>query len=97
MGSETRLWFRIGPDLIWQGALGLGAVFDAASGETHFLSELPAVILPSIDKTPASFSNLVERLGGPDGIDEQAEAKIRAALSLLEAAELVESRSSAME
>ena len=97
MGAETRFWLRSGPELVWQDAPGLGAVFDPATGETHFLNELPAVILLAIDKTPVSFSALVERLGGGDEIDERAAAKILAALSLLETAELVESRSSATE
>ena len=86
------LWFRIGPDLAWQDVPGNGAVFDPASGQTHFLSELPAVIVSAVDQTPTSFSSLLERLGGPDGIDEHGKAKILAALSFLENAELVESR-----
>ena len=91
MVTDRRRWFRDGPDLVWQDALGSGAVFDPSSGETHFLSELPSVMLSVIDRTPARYSLLVERLGGSSGLDEQAEVKIIAALRSLETAELVES------
>ena len=95
--AEEQLWFRDGPDLVWQDVPDSGALFDPATGETHFLSELPEVMLCVIDRTPASYSSLVERLGGPNGLDKQAELKIVAALRFLEGAELIESTTFVME
>lgn len=87
-----RLWFRNGPDLIWEQGLTHGVVFDPASGETHFLSDLPALILSVIDALPASYTELVERFAGPVDLDGQANTQIVAALLFLEGAELVESK-----
>lgn len=86
------LWFRNGAPLVWAQTPGEGPVFDPATGETHFLNELPALILQSIDADPVSFPTLVERLAGPVDLDEQEKEKIVAALVYLEGAELVESR-----
>jgi hypothetical protein len=89
--SNAQVWFRVGPNVIWQNAAGSGAIFDPASGETFFLSELPAIVLLAIDRKPAPLPLLLERLGGPVELDGQTTAKILAALSSLESAELIES------
>lgn len=67
-------------------------LFDPSTDETHFLSELPALILAELDATPRSLAELVDRLVGPGELDPAAEQKIRLALTHLEAAELVESQ-----
>jgi len=83
-------WRRLGPALAWQGEIGEGAVYDPASGETHFLSPLPALLLSAIDGQWAFYSEIVDRIAGPVDYDGQAEAQIIAALVVLERAELVE-------
>lgn len=88
---EQRLWSRSAQPLVWESLADLGAVYDPSSGETHFLAELPALLLPLISDDPMTASALVDRLAGPGGLDAQANARIVAALNYLEDAELVES------
>ncbi len=45
-------------------------VFDPATGETHFLTELPALLLEAIGPSPATALELVERLAGPVDLDD---------------------------
>lgn len=70
-------------------------MFDPASGETHFLSELPALLLSAIDADWCAFDVLVERIAGPLELDPQDQAKIVSSLGYLEGAELVESQHAA--
>jgi len=69
-------------------------VFDPSTGETHFVTQLPALILAELDTTPRSVAELIERLAGPVELGETEEQQILDALSRLEAAELVESEPS---
>jgi PqqD family protein of HPr-rel-A system len=87
-----RQWRRSGPPLIWEDTPGEGAVFDPASGETHFLSELPALLLPFIDRQWHDLASLIADVAGSVDLDDQHRAKILSALTFLESAELVESR-----
>lgn len=87
-----RFWRRLGPALIWDREPGQGPVFDPATGETHFLSELPALIATTLDGEWAPHAELVTRYAGPVELDAAAEAQFVAALTSLERAELVESR-----
>lgn len=87
-----RQWRRSGPPLVWADAPGEGAVFDPASGETHFLSELPALLLPFIDQDWHDFGSLIAHIVGSVDLDDPHRAKILSALTFLESAELVESR-----
>ena len=67
-------------------------MFDPATGETHFLSDLPALLLAAVDGQPPDVAPLIERVAGPVSLDGHAEAQVAAALIYLESAELVESR-----
>jgi len=89
---EQRLWFRDAPALAVGESPLDGVVFDPATGETHFLNELPALLLSSIDGTPRPIAALVERIAGPTELDAEARTQIIGALVSLERAELVESR-----
>jgi len=91
LGVGENLWIREGPDVVWEGVAGEGPVFDPASGETHFLNDLPVLLLLAIDNRPVSCSTLMARFAGPMQLDEQGQAQILAALVYLEGAELVES------
>jgi hypothetical protein len=90
--AAERQWRRCGPPLVWENAPGEGAVFDPASGETHFLSELPALLLSSIGQEWHNLASLVVQIAGTVDLDDQHRAKILSALTFLESAELVESR-----
>lgn len=90
-GVGDRRWFRSRADLIWEQGVGEGIVYDPSSGETHFLSDLPSLILSVVDDIPASYAELVERFAGPVELDPIAQSQIVAALLFLEGAELVES------
>jgi hypothetical protein len=62
------------------------------TGETHFLGELPALLVSVVGETPVPLEDLVERLAGSIALDQHARTQINSALLFLEAAELVESR-----
>jgi PqqD family protein of HPr-rel-A system len=66
-------------------------VFDPATGETHFLTELPLLLLEAVDKLPSATDSLINTLAGPVKLEQDAADKILAALRLLEDAELIES------
>jgi PqqD family protein of HPr-rel-A system len=67
------------------------AVFDPDTGETHFLSELPLLILTQIKANPTSLSELINRLDGPADLAPGARQQIHQALLSLEQAELLTS------
>lgn len=67
-------------------------MFDPASGETHFLSDLPALLLGQVDESWCDTMTLIERIAGPVALDTEDQSKVLAALHFLEGAELVESR-----
>lgn len=85
-------WWRTGPTLVTETFDEDDVVFDPATGETHFLTELPALLLTAIDRQPASHRDIVTRLAGAETeLDAADEARVLAALQFLVAAELVES------
>lgn len=86
-----RAWRRCGPDLAWGDDSEPRAVFDPATGETHFLTQLPALLLEEIGQTPTPAAELIERLAGPVDLDSDAAARVTAALRELEGAGLIES------
>lgn len=73
-------------------ALADGIIFDPATGETHFLNDLPLLLLSMIDREPRDLRRLCCLLTGSDD-DVAAESKmnITSALVSLAHAELVES------
>ncbi|MCB1801120.1 MAG: hypothetical protein KDI82_05480 [Gammaproteobacteria bacterium] len=85
-------WRRCAPALEWRHEAGSGAVFDPVTGETHFLSDLPAMLVTEIDETWCDTRTLIERIAGSIQLDAGEHAKVLAALHYLEGAELVESR-----
>lgn len=87
-------WRRMGPALVWDGQPSAGAVFDPQSGETHFLGDLPALVAATVDAEWASAQDLLVRYAGSVVLDDAAKTQILAALASLEAAEIVESRTS---
>ena len=89
---SKRLWVRIGSTPVWEQLSGLSAVFDPFNGETHFLSELPALLLSHLGSEAVTFSTLMDRVAGPVDLEDSAECKVLATLVYLEGAELVESR-----
>lgn len=91
-GATNRRWFRRGAPLVWERGVGEGVVFDPVSGETHFLSDLPSLLLSAIDEQPSTLAELVERFAGPVDLDPTAQSQIVSALLFLEGAELVESQ-----
>lgn len=86
-----RRWRRGGPAPFTEEFGSVCAVFDPASGETHFLTELPSLLLSVIDDRAATLDTLVERLAGATALDPQARIQLLSAMEYLVAAELVES------
>jgi PqqD family protein of HPr-rel-A system len=66
-------------------------VYDPASGETHFLNELPSLLLDVIDAQPRTVEQLIALLNEGEALDTDAKKNIEFALAYLEQAELVES------
>lgn len=85
-------WVRSGPPAIYEQIPDKTAVFDPETGETHYVSELPALLLSCVVAEPASHEMLISRLAGPVELDKKAVSQVLATLLYLEAAELVESR-----
>ena len=90
--ADNSRWLRLGPRPIFEHLPQAVAVFDPASGETHFLSDLPALLLDVISSKPVSSEVLCERLAGKQSLDDLAKARILAALRSLEGVELIESQ-----
>jgi PqqD family protein of HPr-rel-A system len=84
------MWVRRGPDLVWQELSAAIAVFDPSTGETHFLTELPALVLKAMDATAASEAELIRRIAGPVALEDHSLQSVHAALNQLERAELIE-------
>ena len=91
--DERSVWFRDGSELLWESHADTAAVFDPDTGETHFLTDLPAMALAQINDTPVTLSGLIKRLDGPDDLPADARQKIHAALLSLERVELITSES----
>lgn len=89
------LWYRDAPRYLQEAFDGVHAIFDPATGETHFLAELPALILTAVDNQPATPEALMDRLIGSDDAGRAMEQQVSATLQFLAAAELVESTPSA--
>lgn len=69
-------------------------LFDRASGETHFLNELTALVLERITSEGTSLQRLLDALQEWSGtrLNADSVAKIEFALKALEESELVECR-----
>ena len=90
--ADNNRWLRSGPRPVFEHLSQAVAVFDPASGETHFLSDLPALLLDVTNSCPVPFEVLYERLAGKQSLDDSAKARILAALRSLEGVELIESQ-----
>lgn len=66
-------------------------MFDPQSGETHFVSDLPFLVLSVLDQTPRTPDEIARLLSGPDALDSSSLEKIRSTLVYLAQAEIVES------
>lgn len=67
-------------------------MFDRSSGDSHFLSMLPALVLEQLASHPLSYEQLVRQLadGSAADLDDDATAAIATTLDYLEGAELVQ-------
>lgn len=84
-------WARRGSPLLNLDFPPYVVCFDPCTGETHFLNELPALILSVVNREPATLHCLVERIAGPEVAGELVQRQFSAALDFLVAANLVES------
>lgn len=89
--GEQSAWYRRGAELLWESQGDGSAVFDPDTGETHFLSDLPAMALAEIGDTPVTLSGLIARLDAPEDLPAEARQQIHAALLSLEQVELITS------
>jgi len=88
------LWRRdASTSVVWSTSPEIDAVFDPISGETHILSELPALVLRHIGTEPATAQQVFEEMSGAAFAEQDQAAldQIVAALKFLANAELVES------
>jgi PqqD family protein of HPr-rel-A system len=84
------MWRRQSPPLNCQSIPPAYAIFDPSSGDTHFLSELPTLLLQSIDHKARSALDLLIAIAGEDVYSEEQIQRAEAALRELEKAGLVE-------
>lgn len=85
------VWQRTGPVVQSEQVGEHYAVFDPGTGETHFLSELPVLLLSLLDSTPRAELELVGRLTAGHDLDVDLSVPVRTALVSLVRAELIES------
>lgn len=82
---------RRGKPLVWQRGWGMAIVFDPDSGQTHFLSELPALLLEHLGESPQTIDQIAASIDAPADLRDDAREQIRRALVLLEDKELIAS------
>ena len=90
---EACWWRDLEYELSWVETDEFCAVFDSATGETHLLNPLPALLLRHIDQEPRNILQLLESVSGGDVFtaDSIEAQKAFVALKSLHLAELVES------
>lgn len=77
--------------MVWGSPAGHGVAFDPATGETHFLTELPTLLLEAVSASPATAEDLVAQLAGPVELDDKSAERVTVALRHLHHAGLIES------
>lgn len=91
MLSGEIAWYRKCKPLTSNSLWEMTIIFDPETGETHFLSDLPALLLEHIDQSPQTLKQLAGSIDALDDLSDEARKQIRRALDLLEANELIES------
>ena len=96
-GADLRAWRKVavpGPECSYDNGQ-MTILFDTSSGETHFLGELPVLVLGCLSDEFLPFEQLIDALSGDSssGLNNQSLTAIAASLDFLEGAELVESQS----
>lgn len=89
--QSRKVWCRNGPAVSKLPHLDPVPVFDPATGETHFLTQLPLLLLEAMGESGREVERLIADLAGPVELNDGAVGRVTAALRLLEDAELVES------
>jgi PqqD family protein of HPr-rel-A system len=89
--ANSLCWRRQAPAVCGSPGYKLTPVYDPISGETHFLNELPSLLLEVIDERPRRVDELVALLNDGEPLDADAKKNIEFALTYLEQAELAES------
>jgi PqqD family protein of HPr-rel-A system len=88
------VWLKPGQGLVWN-ELPRGAwVFDPSTGETHFLSGLPALIVELVASQPIKEDDLLREITASDDPAAELLSQLQAALHQLEEAGLIERRTS---
>ena len=87
-----RAWTRKGAPLCWEETRsGSAVVFDPETGATHFLSDLPTILLKQVGDDPADLAGLIDRIDGPSELAPDEKQRILSTLVTLEQAELITS------
>jgi len=90
--SANRRWHRLGQDVLAE-QFEQAIIFDPQTGETHFLSELPLMLLSAVNSKPQDIRELTAHLDPELDLNDGSRVKILEALYQLEQAGLVESES----
>ena len=95
-GADLRAWRKVavpGPECSYDNGQ-MTILFDTSSGETHFLGELPVLVLGCLSDEFLPFEQLIDALSGDSssGLNSESLTAIAASLDFLEGAELVESQ-----
>lgn len=85
------MWSRFGANIVLEALPSANAVFDPETGETHFVSELPTLVLQAVGPDPATAAKLIQKIAGPVELDENSIEAVHSSLQQLEYAGLVES------
>jgi hypothetical protein len=91
VSSPKESWCRTDGVLLWSDGLENGPIFDPLTGQTHFLNELPHLLLQAVEAIPRTADELAERIAGPVQLSDEEHAKCLRALAFLASAELIDS------
>lgn len=89
--SAKRRWCRLGEDACIE-QFERAIVFDPQTGDTHFLSDLPLMLLSAVYSTPQDIKELTAHLDSDLDLDNGSRVKILEALYQMEQVGLLESR-----
>lgn len=90
---KSRVWRRCGAPVVYalESDATSSTLFDPTTGETHFLADLPALVLSQVGEESIDLPHLLTRLDAPSDSGEEVALRVLHALATLERAELVDS------
>jgi PqqD family protein of HPr-rel-A system len=84
------MWSREGPAIAYQTVSEVTVAYDPATGETHFLSDLPAMVLEIVSTSPSTEHEILRALSAPLDPSQELLDRLQSALKQLKQAGLID-------